>query len=230
MYQKRPAWILTGVAPNRGPATSLRDIELAVMTEVPLVKQHLSDMLWCERGKGVRAERYNRITREHTPIALRPSTAKTVEHGYAQIARFFPGVREELAAIDDEIMRGALGPIKPGKAQCFEDQYISTGGQLYELIAGRDRFTADLRPLMKPIFERRGMQQGICCHPYDLCTELIAREAGIIVTKPDGSPPDAVFAVEPNVAWAGYLTSARFARRLSRCCGRRWRNAAWLDF
>ena len=36
MYQKRSAWILTGVAPNRGPATSLRDIVLAVQTEIPL--------------------------------------------------------------------------------------------------------------------------------------------------------------------------------------------------
>ena len=32
MYQKRSAWILTGVAPNRGPSTSLRDIVLAVQT------------------------------------------------------------------------------------------------------------------------------------------------------------------------------------------------------
>ena len=29
MYQKRSAWILTGVAPNRGAATSTQDIELA---------------------------------------------------------------------------------------------------------------------------------------------------------------------------------------------------------
>ena len=42
MYQKRSAWILTGVAPNRGTETSLRDIEFAVQTEIPLVKQHLS--------------------------------------------------------------------------------------------------------------------------------------------------------------------------------------------
>src|SRR5260370_31535247 len=30
MYQKRSAWILTGVAPNRGSDTNLSDIELAV--------------------------------------------------------------------------------------------------------------------------------------------------------------------------------------------------------
>ena len=44
-------------------------------------------------------------------------------------------------------MNGALGAQPDGKALCFEDQYASTGGQLYELIAGHDRFVADLRPL-----------------------------------------------------------------------------------
>ncbi|HLM58476.1 MAG TPA: hypothetical protein VK422_20405, partial [Pyrinomonadaceae bacterium] len=37
MYQKRSAWVLTGVAPNRGAGTSLADIELAIQTEIPLV-------------------------------------------------------------------------------------------------------------------------------------------------------------------------------------------------
>src|SRR5579862_8483564 len=51
MYQKRSAWILTGVASNKGPDTNLQDIELAVQTEIPLVKQHLSDTLWAQRGR-----------------------------------------------------------------------------------------------------------------------------------------------------------------------------------
>jgi len=45
MYQKRSPWILTGVAHNRGPDTALQDIQLAIQTEIPLVKQHLSDMV-----------------------------------------------------------------------------------------------------------------------------------------------------------------------------------------
>jgi hypothetical protein len=52
MYQKRSAWILTGVAPNLGAQTSLQDIELAVQTEIPLVKQHLSDQVWARKGNG----------------------------------------------------------------------------------------------------------------------------------------------------------------------------------
>ena len=94
---------------------------------------------------------------------------------------------------------------RPGKAHCFEDQYLSTGGQLYELMAGHDRFVADLRPLMGRVLAARGLALGICCHPYDLCTELIAREAGVVVTDPSsGGPLSAPLGVEAEVAWAGY--------------------------
>ncbi|HET8781991.1 MAG TPA: inositol monophosphatase family protein, partial [Pyrinomonadaceae bacterium] len=75
MYQKRSAWVLTGVAPNRGAETSLLDIELAVQTEIPLVKQHLCDVLWAIRGEGAQAERFNRLTQQRQPLPLRPSRA-----------------------------------------------------------------------------------------------------------------------------------------------------------
>jgi fructose-1,6-bisphosphatase/inositol monophosphatase family enzyme len=204
MYQKRSGWILTGVAKNRGPETNLQDIELAVQTEIPLVKQHLSDCLWAIRGQGVQAERMNRLTGERHHLILRPSRAKTIAHGFAQVSRFFSGARQELAAIDEEIVHGALGPPREGKAHCFEDQYISTGGQLYELMAGHDRFTADLRPLMEPALRRAGLAPGICCHPYDLCTELIARQMGVIITDVSGQPCRARLTADEDVAWIGY--------------------------
>jgi hypothetical protein len=208
MYQKRSAWVLTGVAPNRGELTNLQDIEFAIQTEIPLVKQHLSDTTWAFRGRGVKVERYNRITGEVTKLQLRPSPSNTIDQGFATVARFFPGVRDVLAEVDEEIVRGALGLPRHGKAQCFEDQYISTGGQLYELMAGHDRFIADLRPLMQPVMDERGLDLSICCHPYDLCTELIARELGVIVTNEFGQPPDAPLNVDADVAWIGYANES----------------------
>ena len=200
MYQKRPAWILTGVAAGPGPRT-LADIELAVQTEIPLVKQHLCDEVWAVRGLGAAAFRTNRLTLESRPLELRPSSATTIAHGFATISRFFPGNRAELAAIDDEVVEAVLGPPQPGKAQAFEDQYISTGGQLYELMTGHDRFIADLRPLFE---RRRSGGAALCCHPYDLATELIARELGVLVTNERGGPLDAPLDVSSDVARVGY--------------------------
>jgi fructose-1,6-bisphosphatase/inositol monophosphatase family enzyme len=208
MYQKRPAWILTGVAPNRGSDTRLRDIVLAVQTEIPLVKQHLCDQLWAARGAGVEARRIDRTTARSEPLALRPSRADTIAHGFASVSRFFPGARDVLAAIDDEVVAALLGPPAEGKAACFEDQYISTGGQLYELMAGHDRYVADLRPLLAGVFAERGMPRPLCCHPYDLCTILIAEELGLAVTDERGAPLDAPLDVEADVSWVGYANDA----------------------
>ena len=48
----------------------------------------------------------------------------------------------------------------------------------------------------------------LCARPYDLCTELIAREAGVVVTdewgRPLAAPLDTVF----DVAWVGYANEA----------------------
>ncbi len=200
MFQKRSAWILTGVAPNKGPETNLADIEFAIQTEIPLVKQHLSDTLWAFRGRGARAERFNRITGETLELRLKPSKNESIAHGFASISRFVPGSGVAATEVYENVVRAALGDVQPGKAQCFEDQYISTGGQLYELMAGHDRFVADLRPM----FAKIGSNLGLCCHPYDLCTELIARELGVIVTNENGDQLDAKLAVEPDVAWIGY--------------------------
>ncbi|MEM8857471.1 MAG: inositol monophosphatase [Chloroflexota bacterium] len=204
MYQKRSAWILTGVAPNLGEGTNLQDIVLAVQTEIPLVKQHLSDQIWAIRGNGVQARRWNRLTAHATELKFRPSQADSIAHGFASVARFFPGVREELAAIDEEIIFGALGPVKQGKTHCFEDQYISTGGQLYELMAGHDRFVADIRPVMEKVLADRGLSLGICCHPYDICTELIAREVGVEITDINGESIRCPLDLESEVSWIGY--------------------------
>ena len=204
MYQKRAAWILTGVAPNRGSSTNLADIELAVQTEIPLIKQHLSDCLWTLADQPVQGERYNRITGERTVLHPQPSQALTIAQGYGNISRFFPGVRTELAALDDELILRTLGPSEAGKVQAFEDQYICSGGQLYELIMGHDRWIADLRPLVEHVLVARGQASGLGCHPYDLCTELIARKAGIIVTNEHGQQLAAPLDVLTNVAWIGY--------------------------
>jgi hypothetical protein len=208
MYQKRPGWILTGVAPNLGEATTLADIVLALQTEIPLIKQHLSDSLWAQAlpdGSYVMGtERWDRIHQTAHPLAVHPTGATTIAQGFGNISRFFPGTRGVLATIDDEIVAELLGPPPPNRVHAFEDQYICTGGQLYELMAGHDRWVADLRPLVWA----RQSTRGLCCHPYDLCSELVARAHGVIVTDALGQALRAPLDVDADIAWIGYANPA----------------------
>ena len=212
VYQKRSAWILTGIAPNRGEQTSLADIELAVQTEIPLLKQHLSDCFWSVAGQGVSGERFNRVLVTREPLLPRPSRAETIAYGFGNIARFVPGGRAEMAAIDDALVERLLGPVQPGQAQCFEDQYICTGGQLAELLTGHDRWLADLRALADERARKQGHALGLTCHPYDLCTELIAREAGLRVTDVVGERLASPLDVETGVSWLGCANEHIYAQ------------------
>ena len=281
MYDKRAAWALAGVAPNKGPDTRLSDIEVAVMTELPTSKMGYGDVLWAIRGQGARGMRenlapadaviepeYHRgapighvltnlgkvttdkvvealnaqqrkggrvgeilvgmgyVNQQDVQIALafqkgdkppmppevmsvvsgevlrlRPSQAETINHGFAMVSNFFPGTKVLSSELMEHLVQNLVGPADVTQATVFDDQYISTGGQFYELIIGHDRFNADLRPVF---YELQGQPQGMCCHPYDCAGLLIAQEAGVRITAPDGSPLDGPLDTTTAMAWLGY--------------------------
>ena len=112
----------------------------------------------------------------------RPSRATNFEHGFASFSKPFPEGKALTAQIEE-----ALWDRLQARA-VFDDQYVSTGGQLYELITGRDRMVADLRPL---VLSSLGYHHSMTCHPYDICTGFLLAEAGGVVETPDGRPLDA---------------------------------------
>jgi len=208
MYDKRSAWILSGIAPNHGPETRLDEIEVAMQTEVPTTKQTLSDSFWAWRGGGTRGERADLLTGARHPLAPRPSQAASVEHGFATISKFFPGGKALTAGLEERLMDTVLGRPKDGNPLVFDDQYLSSGGQLYELMVGHDRFNADLRPITLAAAEPDAAIGRLCAHPYDLCAELVAREAGVIVTDDRGGPLRPPLDLHADVAWIGYANDA----------------------
>ena len=204
MYNKRSAWILSAVAPNRGKETSLADIEASVMTEVPTTRHRVSDQLWASPGSGAHRETIDLTTGERAMISLRPSRSETLAHGFASIAKFFPAAKEATAAFEERLL-ARVAPDDGENPLVFDDQYISTGGQLYELMVGHDRFLADLRPLF---FAALNLPPKLVCHPYDICVELIAREAGVLITDPTGLPLSVPLDIRAPVAWIGYANPA----------------------
>ena len=189
MYDKRPAWCLAAAAPPDG---SLSDIVAAAMTELPIVKQGAADQLSAVRGAGLTAKRVDLRSGSPTPLAVRPSSATDLEHGFSGLAKFFLPGKPELAALEAELFR------RLGCRHVFDDEYVSSGGQLHELISGRDRFIADLRPLVD------AGRVGLVCHPYDVCTSLLLTEAGGVVSDPWGRPLDAPLDNHSPIAWVGY--------------------------
>jgi len=204
MYDKRPAWSLAAIAPNKGPGTRLSDISISVMTELPTSKLGFADELWAIKGRGANARRFDLRAGETRPLPLAPSRAKTIDHGFASVSNFFPGTKVLASKLMEAIVQKLVGPADVTRATVFDDQYICTGGQFYELIVGHDRFNADLRPVF---YAMQNQPEGLCCHPYDCGGLLIAQEAGAIITDATGQPLDGPLDCTTGLSWIGYANT-----------------------
>jgi hypothetical protein len=205
MYDKRSAWSLAGLAPQRGEKTTLADIVVTAMTELPTSKQWRADQLSAVKGRGLVAQAVNVLTGERMPLRVAPSRAKDCRGGFAALSRFFPEGKALLGELEERLWQELYGRGGASSPLVFDDQYICSGGQLAELIAGHDRFLADLRPL---VFGKLRVKSALVCHPYDLCTALVAREAGCVIEAPLGGVIKAPLDTTSPVAWAGYANPA----------------------
>ncbi len=229
MYDKRPGWVLAALAPQLGRETSLSHLAVAAMTELPTTKQWRADQLSAVRGAGLIAEGVN-VYRpaERYPLSLRPSGATDFRHGFASLVKFFPEGKALTAQIEEAVWDQLLGRTRTHTPMVFDDQYPCTGGQIYELLTGRDRMVGDLRPLVLPALGYGGMTM---CHPYDLCTGLLLVEAGGVLEAPDGRPLDAPLDTTTPVAWLGFAneTLARQMRPVLHQALEHYVSATWRN-
>ena len=205
MYDKRAAWILAGIAPQRFAANTLADIEVAAMTELPTTRQWRADQLSAIRGAGYACTAIDvRKNFQAEPVILQPSRASDVRHAFGTVSRFFPAGCTLLAHIEEQLWSRLYGTPEGGIPLVFNDQYISTGGQLYEILSGHDRFVADLRP---EAFRKLGIEAHLCCHPYDLAAVLVLEEAGCLIEGPDGKPLQCPLDTTTPVSWVAYANT-----------------------
>ncbi|HEX3149712.1 MAG TPA: hypothetical protein VHR66_16675 [Gemmataceae bacterium] len=211
MYDKRAAWFLAAVGPNLGADTSLSNTFAAVMVELPTSKQFVADYFVAGAQSATRGYRAQ-IGGEHPePLTVRPSMATTIKDGFAQVSNFFPGTKTLAAELMERIALRTLGEVRAGRADVFDDQYVSSGGQFVELMMGHDRFCCDLRPLFYDILDQNLQQKlvrGIECHPYDLAGMLVAKQAGVILTDGFGAELDGPLNVHHGMHWCGYANAA----------------------
>lgn len=199
MHDKRSAWVLLGIAPDRDPR--LRALEASAMVEIPTRLGGAGEVLSATRGAGWTGtiDPMPGVTGMPTTFVRRPTEGLSLEHGFATVARFFPGISRTLDAFTSAWAEAfeARGWAPPGAV--FEDQYISNGGQMAALITGRDRLVIDVRARLGD--PGRPIRSG---HAYDLLGILVAEEAGVVIADCSGADLDAPLDMVAPVPWIGY--------------------------
>ncbi|MEI8386323.1 MAG: inositol monophosphatase [Verrucomicrobiota bacterium] len=212
MYDKRSAWALGGIAPQKGDGTMLSEIVAAAMTEIPTSKQWRADQFSTTLDGPLVGASFDVRTHAVQPLAASPSTATNFAHSFSSLAKFFPEGRTLTAQIEERIWDELIGLNSSPSPTVFDDQYISTGGQFYELMAGHDRLVGDLRPLVFRVLDMES--SSLVCHPYDACAWLVLKKAGAVYEHPLGGFPHAPLDTESGIAWIAYAneTLASLAR------------------
>lgn len=210
MYDKRSAWFLAAVAEDRGEETSLRDSLASVLVELPTSRQNRADVFTATHDsatRGIRVEVGEKpaCLKSGTEIPVRPSPAGDLQDGFLTVSSFFPGTKLLAAELAEAIAEhtGMVSPIP----NLFDDQYLSTGGQMVQLMTGRDRCVLDLRPEFNTILGRTGADRFIETHPYDLAGLTALKQSGVIVTNAQGEPLDAPLDVTTGVSWCAYANA-----------------------
>jgi hypothetical protein len=202
MYDKRSAWALGGIAPQKGEDTRLSDIVAAAMTEIPTSKHWRADQLSTTRDGPLVGSALDLRTGDAHDLTASPSRATDFAHGFSSLVKFFPEGRTLTAQIEERIWDELIGLNSSPSPTVFDDQYISTGGQFYEVVVGHDRMVADIRPLVFHVLDLEF--SSLVCHPYDACAWLVLTKAGAVYEHPLGGFPDAPLDTETGIAWIAY--------------------------
>jgi hypothetical protein len=189
---KRSAWVLVGA--GRG-ATTLEELELSVVVEVPTLRAAVATVAWATAGGTLVAVEEDLRTGDRSPALLRPRAGADLAHAFVTVVKFAPGSAAAIGAWQDRHLDGLV---------TFDDLVPCSAGQLMGLASGADAAVFDPRPLLAP--------GTMAAHPYDLAGFLVARAAGVVVEALPPGPLDVPLSVDAPVAWAGYANPAVAAR------------------
>ncbi len=208
MYAKNSGWILSGILPEKGEATCLAESLFALQTEIPLLKHLYAEVYWAMPTRGAFHLRENLLTGMHTIQEVHTRLSKELLHGFVSFVNFFPHGKTVIAALEEEFLQQALAQQAFAAAPIFEDQHLSTGGQLHALWQGQLKMVVDVRPQLNDRWRERNQPTVLCAHPYDLSTWLIAHEAGVVLLSPNGEPFDGPADAISEVGWIGFANHA----------------------
>ena len=207
MWDRRSAWFLAAYAPPTPASARLVDLSAAVMVELPPSFHRGYHRLSGTRG-GRLETAFVPWAGPVEPVPHTPFEGERLEHGFAGFSTPIPVGKAAMGAFGERFFAAYSGATDH-LHHIFDDQYLSTAGQLFFLLTGRLRIFGDLRPI--PLL-RESAAPRFVCHPYDVCTGLLAELAGCVLENPEGGPLDAPLDTTSPVAWIGYANPTIAAR------------------
>lgn len=210
MADLRSAWTVVGFAPPAAHAPRMSDCTGGIVSELPGTLAGEFRRLWSD-GRTCTLERLT--LRSGSPCRpsqqLRVDGDARADHGYFPFFRYQPEQRPALARLEAAFFARLVRHERAEARALYDDQYISSAGQLVLLALGRYRMVIDARELVR----RRLGLAGPTSKPYDLAGALVcARAAGVRVRALEGGELDFPLDATTPVGFAAFVNEPTRAR------------------
>lgn len=210
MNDLRSAWSVVAAAGPGADEPRLADVRYGLVAELSTSRESRRRVLSARRGGPCRLELRARDGRTLRAGELTTDDDDRPDHGYFPFFRFRPEERPAIAAIEAVFFERLARDEGAAIETCFDDQYITSGGQLVLLALGTYRMVCDLRGTVAAAQGR----STITTKPYDVAGAIVVAEsAGCVVTDPRGRPLDFPLDTHTPVAFVAW-TNARTRARL----------------
>jgi fructose-1,6-bisphosphatase/inositol monophosphatase family enzyme len=212
MTDLRSAWSVIGLAGAGAGPPRMADMVLGVLSEIPDSRAAEYRRLSASRGSPCRFEQRDLDDDDLVAErALDNGSEVRLDHAYFPFFKYMADMRPEIAAIEARFFARMAEHERADIRNCYDDQYISNGGQMALLALGSYRMIADLRA---DLARRRG-RPTLTSKPYDIAGAVIcARAAGAVITAVDGSELDFPIDTETPLSFVGWVNRAT-SRRLA---------------
>lgn len=190
MHDLRSAWVVVSMAGPGPDEPQFKDLCYGAISEIPDSRGAEVRELDAIAGQGAHLRRLSiHADGEEREVASGPLCTDDevrLDRGYFPFFGFHPSCRADVAALGFDVLQRVVAS-HPGLnlSTVFDDQYISSGGQLALLALGGYRSIVDARDALG---QRTGRPTQTA-KPYDMAgAALVALEAGCVVVAPDGAP------------------------------------------
>jgi hypothetical protein len=210
MADLRSAWTVVAFAPAGPAQPRLSEVTLGLVSELPHSRMSSYRALRAQRGEGCQIlERTTADDQVVSEASLDTGDDARCDHGYFPFFRFDRSQAPRITAIECEFQRLLHEREGADLFSCYDDQYISNGGQLVLLSVGTYRFVSDLRAW---VASETGTA-ATSSKPYDSAGAILcAREAGAVIEAADGNELDFPLDVTTPVSFVGWVNAATRAR------------------
>lgn len=222
MADLRSAWVVISFAPPGAGEPWMRELTLGITSEIPDSRAaRYRELVGVLSARGTSA----RVAPDHGVCTARElelgservlaervlcaNDVAHVDHGYFTFFRYLADQRPLIGKVEAEFFARLARHEGADVRTCYDDQYISSGGQISLVALGVYRMAADVRQL---VAVKRGVPT-MTSKPYDLAGAVVcARAAGAVVTTPRGDELDFPIDCTTPVDYAAFVNRATCAR------------------